>query len=187
MKHLLLAFLLTCALLCLSPPAHANEQALTLNDFVLDSTDDLLTLRYGVSVTDIEQLRIALQQGAKLALVCTTTLSERSSFWPDDELRTHVLRSEIYLDRLTREYMLTLSNAEAPFRQRALKKLLAETWGQLAQPLIPMTLLKRGTRYTVTLHTAIEDLEESSWLPHALFFWAGDSHPEMQYTMDFEF
>jgi len=167
--------------------AEAADLNLQLNDFVLDSTDGLLTLRYGIAVSDLEQFRIALQKGAKLALICTATITLNDSIWLDSELRNNELRSEIFLDKLTREFMLTLSNNNAPFRQRALKPLLEETWGTLSQPLIPIAQLEQGQTYTVTLNVRMENLNDDSWIPDMLFFWNGDGLPEVQYTMDFDF
>ena len=191
---LCLILTLTAAIgLCTGAQAAAEEtrpsaaQQLELDSFVLDTVDDKLVLRFGVSVSDLEMLKRDLREGSAINLTSTVSLSRRSSFIPRGSLVSIEGLSTLQMDPLTREFILTEPDRKAPNRNKSLKALLDSTWSRMVLPLCRLNTLEHDREYVVALDVTLRHADVPPWLSKTLFFWSWDVAPPISYSMTFTF
>lgn len=179
-----------CALLTVVVPlssAQAAGQQIVLRDFVLDNSEGQITIRYGISFTELDALRLMLKEGAQITLSCEASLSRPGTFWFGETMTQQELTSTLSYDALTREYVITLSNKPTLYKAGSLVKLLEETWENLTLGVGQLTNLERGQDYTVDLYIRAKSDSVPPWLEKTLFFWSWDVAPSMHYSMHFTF
>ncbi len=185
---MLLAFTLALLLFVLpTRVAHATDQRLVLNDFVLDNTEGQLILRFGVSVTDRETLQLLLKDGGKVSLLCEGSLIRPSTLWLDTTLARQQTTSTLFYDVLTKDYVLTDDMGTPLGRTPNLGKLLETTWEAQSLNVGLLSQLTRGGSYRVDLSIQIKDENVPLWMTKTLFFWSWNVAPSMRYSMDFTF
>ncbi|MEZ0576204.1 DUF4390 domain-containing protein [Halodesulfovibrio aestuarii] len=185
-------FLLSAMALCLfcvtvPSTAHATSQEMRLTSFRLSETDGALMLNFGVGVTQLDQLRVLLTEGAQVELNCQVHLSRPRSYWFRKSLAETNITSHLYYDTLTKEYYLTLPDTKAPQRNKSLRKLLDGAWKSITLPVGSTTLLTSGNEYRVTLHIEMINTDVPEWLTKSFFFWSWDPAPPIQYSTDFTY
>ncbi|SIN98006.1 DUF4390 domain-containing protein [Halodesulfovibrio marinisediminis] len=180
---------MTFCLLCatLPAPAHATSQEMRLTSFRLSETDGALMLTFGVGVTQLDQLRVLLNEGVLVELNCQVDLSRPRSYWFRKNLAETNITSQLYYDTLTKEYFLTLPDNKAPHRNKSLRKLLEGAWKSISLPVGSTTLMTSGNEYRVTLSVEMVNTDVPEWLSKSFFFWSWDPAPPIQYSTDFTY
>lgn len=191
-SHSIRTFLLSTMALCLfcatlPSPAHATSQEMRLTAFRISETDGALMLNFGVGVTQLNQLRVLLNEGVQVELNCHVRLSRPRSYWFRKSLAETTLTSTLYYDTLTKEYFLTLPDNKAPHRNKSLRKLLEGAWKSISLPVGSTTLMTSGNEYRVTLNVEMVNTDVPEWLTKSFFFWSWDPAPPIQYSTDFTY
>jgi hypothetical protein len=180
-----MALCLFCA--TLPSPAHAISQEMRLTAFRISETDGALMLNFGIGVTQLDQLRVLLNEGVQVELNCHVRLSRSRSYWFRKSLAETTITSTLYYDTLTKEYFLTLPDNKAPHRNKSLRKLLHGAWKSIALPVGSTTLMTSGNEYRVTLNVEMINTDVPEWLTKSFFFWSWDPAPPIQYSTDFTY
>lgn len=187
-RTFLFSMLALCLFCATQPaPAHAKSLEMRLNTFRLSETDGALMLNFGVSVTQLDQLRVLLNEGVLVELNCRVDLSRPRSYWFRKNLAETSMTSQLYYDTLTKEYFLTLPDNKAPHRNKSLRKLLEGTWKSISLPVGSTTLMTSGDEYRVTLNVEMINTDVPEWLTKSFFFWSWDPAPPIQYSTDFTY
>ncbi|MFV0423881.1 DUF4390 domain-containing protein [Oleidesulfovibrio sp.] len=168
--------------------ASAEQQLqLRLDNFLLDTLDDKLELRFGVSISDLEALKQILRDGAVVNLTSSASLSPKSTIIPRGALVEIEGLSSLQMDPLTREFILSEPDRDIPNRNKSLKQLLDSTWLNMSLPLCNLSKLSHDSEYVVDLAIKLEHADVPPWLTKTLFFWSWDVTPPINYSMTFTF
>lgn len=169
--------------------AEGSEQylKLKLDNFLLDTQDDKLVLRFGVSINDIDGLKQILRDGAVINLTSTADISPKSTIIPRGALVEIQGLSSLQMEPLTREFILTEPDRDMPNRNKSLKQLLDSTWLTMSLPLCSLSELSHGSEYIVQLSIKLEHADMPAWLSKTLFFWSWNVTPPINYSMTFTF
>ncbi len=180
-----LAVLLALAVTLAGASAMA-DQALDLNNLVLDNQAGQITVRFGVSAPPAP-LREAMAEGSSLGLVCTATLERVRGVLPDADLAEGEYVSVLGRDELAQEYVLHLPGVEKPVRSKDLPALLDKAWGAVTMDLGSWDLLTPGHSYNLSLTISLKRRDVPAWLRYSLFFWSWDVLPETNYQLEFNY
>jgi hypothetical protein len=164
----------------------AMAQTLTLSNLVMDNQRGALTLRFSLTVNELERLRALLQDGTTLALKCQIKLSRKREYLPAKTLVDAEARQVLSGEPLSQEFVLEFDQQQA-MRNKDLAKLLGDAWGHMEINLGPFSLLERGASYSVALDVSLIEANVPAWMRWALFFKSWEVAPSAVYRMDFEF
>jgi hypothetical protein len=165
----------------------ALAQSLSLKAPTLANVNGRLTARFGIVVEDRPILKGELEDGAVLVLKCEVSLLEPRDYWLDREITEVHFRSRLSFDPLTREFVMTLPDRQVPLRSKDLREVLDEGWGTIGATLGSWTLLDRGKKYSLRLHTSMNEEDAPEGLMRFFYFWSWDAGADNAFQLDFTF
>lgn len=183
------ALLLLLLLLLLAPLGTAPlwaAQGLGLRDFVLDSREGALSLRFSLELQELDQVQARLLDGEPLALICRAVLKRKRGYWLDEPLATGAYRAVLRADRQELLFILELPEGDT-LQSTTLKDLFNKGFSGLSLYLGPFSQLQRGDAYSVELQAALVPQRVPAWKRWTLFFTSFDVVPEARYQMDFDY
>ncbi len=161
-------------------------QGLGLRDFVLDSREGALSLRFSLELQELDQVQARLLEGEPLALVCRAVLKRKRGYWLDEALATGAFRAVLRADRQEQLFILELPDGDR-LQSTTLKDLFNKGFSGLSLYLGPFSQLQRGEAYSVELQAALVPRRIPAWKRWTLFFASFDVVPEARYQMDFDY
>lgn len=174
-------------LILTSLPFPAQAQTLTLKNLVMDNQAGSLMVRFGVEVEGLQEVAVNLENGVKVAFVCTAKLYEGAGWWFDSLLSKTRYESFLSFDPLTNEYKLKLPGEKNELRDKDLPALVKRCWSAIDLDMGPWSVLERGEKYSLRMETKLEQRDVPKWLKKTLFFWSWDVVPSAVYNLDFDY
>lgn len=165
----------------------AMAQSLSLKAPTLANVNGRLTARFGIVVEEKPILKGELEDGAVLVLKCQVSLLEPRDYWLDREITEVHFQSRLSFDPLTREFVMTLPDRQTPLRGKNLSAILDEGWGAIGTTLGSWTLLDRGKKYSLRLHTSMNEEDAPEGLMRFFYFWSWDAGADNAFQLDFTF
>jgi hypothetical protein len=165
----------------------AMAQSLSLKAPTLANENGRLTARFGIVVEDRPILKGELEDGAVLVLKCEVSLSEPRDYWLDREITEVHFQSRLSFDPLTREFVMTLPGRQTPLRNKDLSAVLDEGWGSIGTTLGSWALLDRGKKYSLRLHTSMNEEDAPEGMMRFFYFWSWDAGADNAFQLDFTF
>ncbi|OIQ50038.1 hypothetical protein BerOc1_01968 [Pseudodesulfovibrio hydrargyri] len=165
----------------------AMAQSLSLTAPTLANENGRLTARFGIVVEDRPILKGELEDGAVLVLKCEVSLLEPRDYWLDREITEVHFRSRLSFDPLTREFVMTLPDRQTPLRGKDLGAVLDEGWGTIGATLGSWSLLDRGRKYSLRLHTSMNEEDAPEGMMRFFYFWSWDAGADNAFQLDFTF
>jgi hypothetical protein len=181
---LLPAFILLTALLM---AGDALAQSLSLVAPTLANVHGRLTALFGIVVEEKPILKGELEEGAVLVLKCEVNLLEPSDYWLDRKISEVHFKSRLSFDPLTREFVMTLPARDNPLRNKDLGKLLDDGWGTIEASLGSWALLDKGKKYSLRLHTSMNEEGAPEGFMRFIYFWSWDAGADNAFQLDFTF
>ncbi len=169
------------------PVARAADGALDLGNLTLDNHAGDITVRFGVSLPDIEGLEQELAAGTTVGLKCQATIYRRKSLWADTNVAEATLVSPLRKDALANDYILEIPGDPRPLRDKNLAALLDKGWGRLAMDLGPWESLLPGHQYRLRLEISMGRLEVPVWMRYVVFFMSFDLYKPVSYQLEFNY
>ncbi|BBD07304.1 DUF4390 domain-containing protein [Desulfovibrio ferrophilus] len=182
-----------CVLLCavaLSAglaPARCQAGELELGSLILDNQEGNISVRFGVRMSGLDELRKELDAGTTVVLNCDASVSRRGRMWLDTRLAETEWSSTVSKDVLADEYRLQLPGEESPRRGKDLAALLIGAWGGLTLDLGSWEALTPGYDYQLKLDISLDRTDVPVWLRYVVFFWSFDVYPPTSYQLDFTY
>ena len=165
----------------------ARAQSLSLKPPSLANVHGRLTARFGVAVEELPILKGELEDGLELVLTCDIGLYRSNDYWMDDEIVSGAFASELRYDPLTREYVMTLHRGGQELRDTNIGGLLDKGWGVIEIGLGSWALLDRGEKYSLRLHTAMNEKDAPDGVMRYIYFWSWDAGAENSFQLDFTY
>jgi hypothetical protein len=165
----------------------ALAQSLSLMAPTLANVNGRLTARFGIVVEEKPILKGELEDGAVLVLKCEVSLLRPSDYWLDREITEVHFKSRLSFDPLTREFVMTLPARQTPLRDKDLSKVLDEGWGTISTTLGSWALLDKGKKYSLRLHTSMNEEDAPEGLMRFFYFWSWDAGADNAFQLDFTF
>jgi hypothetical protein len=165
----------------------ALAQSLSLKAPTLANVNGRLTARFGIVVEDTQILKGELEDGAVLVLKCEVKLLEPRDYWMDRDISEVRFQSRLSFDPLTREFIMTLPDRLTPLRGKDLSAILDEGWGTIGTTLGSWTLLDRGKKYSLRLHTSMNEEDAPEGMMRFFYFWSWDAGADNAFQLDFTF
>ena len=165
----------------------AMAQSLSLKAPTLANVNGRLTARFGIVVEDRPILKGELEDGAVLVLKCEVRLLEPRDYWLDREISEVRFQSRLNFDPLTREFVMTLPDRQTPLRNKDLSTVLDEGWGTIGATLGSWALLDRGKKYSLRLHTSMNEEGAPEGVMRYIYFWSWDAGADNAFQLDFTF
>ncbi|EGB15608.1 hypothetical protein DND132_2405 [Pseudodesulfovibrio mercurii] len=165
----------------------ALGQSLSLMAPTLANVHGRLTALFGVAVEEKPILKGELEDGAVLVLKCEVSLLEPRDYWLDREITEVRFQSRLSFDPLTREFVMTLPGRENPLRDADLSKVLDEGWGTIEATLGSWALLDKGRKYSLRLHTSMNEEGAPEGVMRFFYFWSWDAGADNAFQLDFTF
>lgn len=174
-------------LVVLTLTAVARAQSLSLKPPSLANVHGRLTARFGVAVEEIPILKGELEDGLELVLSCDVGLYRRNNYWMDDEIASGIFVSELRYDPLTQEYIMALQKGEKALRDKDIGRLLDKGWGVIEIGLGSWALLDRGQKYSLRLHTSMNEKDAPDGVMRYIYFWSWDTGAKNAFQLDFTY
>lgn len=182
------AILLPAALLAVLILAGvALAQSLSLKAPTLANVNGRLTALFGIVVDDRPILKGELEDGAVLVLKCEVKLLEPRDYWMDRDISEVRFQSRLSFDPLTREFVMTLPDRQTPLRGKDLSAILDKGWGTIGATLGSWALLDRGEKYSLRLHTSMNEEDAPEGMMRFFYFWSWDAGADNAFQLDFTF
>lgn len=167
--------------------AAAMAQSLSLKPPSLANVQGRLTARFGVAVEELPILKGELEDGLELVLTCDIGLYQERDYWLDDVIASGLFVSELRYDSLTQEYVMTLPKGGRTLRNKDIRELLSQGWGTIEVGLGSWSILDRGEKYSLRLHTAMKEKEAPDGVMRYIYFWSWDAGAENSFQLDFTY
>lgn len=180
------AVLTACAILLIFAVG-AYAQSLSLMAPSLANVHGRLTARFGVAVEEFPVLKGELEDGAVLELKCEVGLFKQSDYWLDGEVSTDEFHSVLAYDALTKEFTMTLPGRDGPLKNTDLRALLDQGWKTIEVTLGSWSLLDRGEKYSLRLHTSMNEKDAPQGVMRYIYFWSWDAGADNSFQLDFTF
>jgi hypothetical protein len=165
----------------------ACAQSLSLKAPTLANVNGRLTARFGIVVEDRPILKGELEDGAVLVLKCEVKLLEPRDYWLDRDISEVNFQSRLSFDPLTTEFVMTLPDRQTPLRNKDLGAVLEEGWGTIGATLGSWSLLDRGKKYSLRLHTSMNEEDAPEGVMSFFYFWSWDAGADNAFQLDFTF
>ncbi|MEZ7198621.1 DUF4390 domain-containing protein [Pseudodesulfovibrio karagichevae] len=165
----------------------AMAQSLSLKAPTLANVNGRLTARFGIVVEEKPILKGELEDGAVLVLKCEVSLLQPRDYWLDREITEVHFRSRLSFDPLTREFVMTLPGRQTPLRDKDLSTVLENGWGSIDATLGSWALLDRGKKYSLRLHTSMNEEDAPEGVMRFFYFWSWDAGADNAFQLDFTF
>lgn len=165
----------------------ACAQSISLDKLVLDNQAGNATARFGIRLDDIAEVQTVLGAGSGLALNCNVRLLRMRNYWWSWEVAERNVRYELYMDPLSKDYLLRTPNHDNPTRHKDLRALLADSLSDIRVGLTPWATLRRGQAYSVRMVISLERSDVPVWMKQTLFFWSWDVLTSVNFQMDFQY
>lgn len=165
----------------------ALAQSLSLMAPTLANKHGRLTALFGVAVEEKPILKGELEDGVVLVLKCEVSLLEPRDYWLDRKITEVHFRSRLSFDSLTKEFVMTLPGRENPLRDKDLGKILDQGWGTIEATIGSWTLLDKGKKYSLRLHTSMNEEDAPEGVMRFLYFWSWDPGADNSFQLDFTF
>ena len=157
-----------------------------LDSFTVQTSAQQVEVLTGLRISNPDGIKSQLRDGAVMMLSCIMNLERIRTLLSNEQLsviqRTYQLRH----DPLTREFMLSSSDAPT-LHQGNFDSLLNLAWKELHFTLPLLRPLSSGETYRIRLEMTLQHTEVPPWLEKALFFWSWDVCPRVVLTQDFTF
>ncbi|HKI80854.1 MAG TPA: DUF4390 domain-containing protein [Pseudodesulfovibrio sp.] len=165
----------------------ALAQSLSLKAPTLANVNGRLTALFGIVVDDRPILKGELEDGAVLVLKCEVKLLEPRDYWMDRDISEVRFQSRLSFDPLTREFVMTLPDRQTPLRGKDLSAILDKGWGTIGATLGSWALLDRGKKYSLRLHTSMNEEDAPEGMMRFFYFWSWDAGADNAFQLDFTF
>mgnify|MGYP001773799103 CR=1 FL=1 len=165
----------------------ALAQSLSLKAPTLANVNGRLTALFGIVVDDRPILKGELEDGAVLVLKCEVKLLEPRDYWMDRDISEVRFQSRLSFDPLTREFVMTLPDRQTPLRGKDLSAILDKGWGTIGATLGSWALLDRGEKYSLRLHTSMNEEDAPEGMMRFFYFWSWDAGADNAFQLDFTF
>lgn len=165
----------------------ALGQSLSLMAPTLANVHGRLTALFGIAVEEKPILKGELEDGVVLVLKCEVSLLEPRDYWLDREITEVHFHSRLSFDPLTREFVMTLPGRENPLRDKDLGKVLDQGWGTIETTLGSWALLDKGKKYSLRLHTSMNEEGAPEGVMRFFYFWSWDAGADNAFQLDFTF
>ncbi|MCJ2165623.1 MULTISPECIES: DUF4390 domain-containing protein [unclassified Pseudodesulfovibrio] len=165
----------------------ALAQSLSLMAPSLANVRGRLTARFGVAVEEKPILKGELEDGGVLVLKCQVRLIEANDYWFNRVISEAQFESILKFDPLTRDFIMSLPDRETLLRNTDLGKLLDEGWGTIEASLGEWALLDRGRKYSLLLHTSMNEQDAPEGVMRYIYFWSWDAGADNSFQLDFTF
>lgn len=173
--------------LCCCTAEQALAQGINLDRLVLDNQAGNATARFGIRLDDTADVHTALVNGSGLALNCNVRLLRMRNYWWSWEVAEKSVRYELYMDPLSKDYLLRTPNHDNPTRHKDLRALLADSLSDIRVGLVPWATLRRGQTYSVRMVISLERSDVPVWMKQTLFFWSWEVLTTANFQMDFQY
>ncbi len=185
--HLLPHCVVTTALLALVVAGAAWAMGLRLGNFVLDSQEGSVAVRFSLGLSEPRELQSVLDQGAALVLSAEAMLSKVYSYWPDQTLNRSELDIFLRREPEASDYVMIFSDGRPSLRDASLPDLLRRGWALVSMPIGDFSMLEKNGRYRVDFSATLTQAETPAWKRWSPFTEVFESPPELLYQMVFVF
>jgi hypothetical protein len=172
-------------LLAVLIPFSAQAQTLSLDNLVLDTQSERIHLRFGLHLTEVEQVQTVLQEGVDLWMSGTARLVARRFILPNRVLGEKQVEHVLEWNPLAQEFELTLPQKEYLIKNKDLGELLSEQWREITLDLGQMAMLIPGQTYHLELEISLDRRDLPVWMRYVLFFWPWEVIAPIRYELKF--
>lgn len=184
MTHLLPRVLLAL-LLAVLLPLSAQAQTLSLNNLVLDNQSGKIHLRFGLGLTEIDQVQAMLREGVDLWMFGTARLMSKRFILPNRVLNEKQVEHVLEWNHLAQEFELTLPQKEHLVKNKNLAELLTEQWREITLDMGQWAMLTPGRTYHLELEISLDRRDIPVWMRRVLFFWPWEVIAPIRHELEF--
>jgi hypothetical protein len=158
----------------------------------LRAADGDLVEELSIAVDNEPGLRDLLKDGAILELEISASVERVRSILGNADLGQKTYLSVIRHDPLSREFLLTVPDAEKSreMRDKNLSRLLHAGWKNLALPVIPLKTMRdegEDEEFVVKLRITLQHADVPPWLRKNFVFWSSEVAPPLNFDLPFVF
>lgn len=183
-KHNILFLLLLGLLAVLASVHEARSSNLDLSDFIVDTQDDHLVVRFSIEMDDLTKIESLLDNGSEIALIYQVKVFKKYSFFPNYLLVSREVEVEFEKDLISGNYDIFY-----PDHTKKTDTLELEDFNNLFNDvtvsLLPMENFELQQDYIARFQARVISKNIPTWIKRTLFFWSWDLDKSIQYEMEF--
>ena len=169
--YTIIALVTFLPLITFSLPSYSFCQEAEINDVIITNTPDDLIIYFSVDGCFTKKMEEAIMSGISTTFTFFVKLYRPRSFWFDEVLTSLIIKHTIIYDNLRDEFKVTFNSQE---KKEVIikdffhaKKVMSDVD---AFPVIPMSLLKKNTKYYLKIKAELDPIRLPFFLNYVLFF-----------------
>lgn len=183
-KYNILTLFFLGLLVVLTSVQEAGSSDLDLSDFIVETQDDHLVVRFSIEMDDLEKIKSLLDNGSDIALIYQVKVFKKYSFFPNYLLVSREVEVELEKDLISGSYGIFY-----PDHTRKTDSLELEDFNNLFNDvtvsLLPMEKFELQQDYIARFQARVISKNIPVWIKRTLFFWSWDLAESIKYEMEF--
>lgn len=177
-------FSLFFILFVLAPVGEARSSHLDMSDFIVDTQDEHLVVRFSIEMDDMTKVESLLDNGSEVALIYQVKVFKKYSFFPNYLLVKREVEVEFEKDLISGNYDIFY-----PDHRKRTNRLELEDFNSLFSnitvSLLPLESFELQQDYIARFEARMISKNIPTWIKRTLFFWSWDLAKSVRYEMEF--